>query len=76
MSAKRTSLKIFLMKRAWVVEVPENLWKEVSGWCEKDKGYSVRKKYRERELHRIWAKTLGHLMDLIKKISEVSWAED
>jgi hypothetical protein len=69
MSAKRSPLKIFLMKGAWSVEVPEALWKEVSEWCKKkkDKGYSVQEKWRGTKIHRIWVRTLGHLMDLINK---------
>jgi hypothetical protein len=71
MSTKKTPLKIFLMKRAWVVQIPDNLWEKVSKWCRKDKGYYFNKKYSNK--HRIFTYTLGHLMDLIKKISEISW---
>jgi hypothetical protein len=52
----------------WVVEIPENVWKEVSEWYRKYIRHSgVSDKH-----HRIWVRTLGHLMDLIRITSEVS----
>lgn len=51
----------------WIVEVPEDVWNEVSEWYRK----YIRHAGVSEKHHRIWVRTLGHLMDLIRKITEV-----
>ncbi|MGB8780365.1 MAG: hypothetical protein WCD81_06920 [Candidatus Bathyarchaeia archaeon] len=73
MSDERKYLKVHVMDNGvWDVEIPPNVWKEVSEWCEKDsKGYSIQEEYQGTMRYRIWAKTLGHLIDLLQKTSEI-----
>lgn len=67
MSNEKKFLRIHVMDNGvWDVDVPINVWEDVFEYCKKKGYYTI-----QEEHHRIWATTLGQLIDLIQKASEV-----
>lgn len=75
MSEGNRIIRIHVMNDGvWVVDFKENtedVWNEVSKYFDKKEGYSVRREYQGKPLFRIFATTLGQLIDIIQKTSEV-----
>ena len=69
MSDGNRIIKIHVMDDGtWVVNFKgnsENVWKVVSEYFSKKEGYTIQDEY-----HRIWAKTLGQLIDVTQKTSD------